>query len=98
RSKRDWSSDVCSSDLAAPWLYGAVHAGFELLLDLGLAVLTLLWAVRMLVQREVVLARCPVTFLLALLLLLGLWQITPLPAGPLQIGRASCRERVTVAA
>jgi O-antigen ligase/tetratricopeptide (TPR) repeat protein len=64
---------------AAPWMYGAVHPGFEFVLDVGLALLMCLWALSMLWQGEIVLARCPVLFLLAVLLLLGLWQITPLP-------------------
>jgi O-antigen ligase/tetratricopeptide (TPR) repeat protein len=65
--------------VAAPWMYGAVHPGFELVLDVGLTVLLGLWAIRMLWQRQLLVARCPVTILLAVLLLLGLWQITPLP-------------------
>jgi O-antigen ligase len=65
---------------AGPWLYGAVHPGFELLLDLGLLLLLGLWALRMLLERRVTLVRCPVTLLLGVLLLLGLWQLTPLPA------------------
>src|SRR5882672_4319942 len=65
--------------VAAPWMYGAVHPGFELLLDAGLLLLLLLWAARMLVERQLTLARCPVTLLLGALLLLALWQITPLP-------------------
>jgi O-antigen ligase/tetratricopeptide (TPR) repeat protein len=65
--------------VSAPWMYGAVHPGFELVLDVGLALLLLLWALRMVWQWQIVLVRCPVTVLLAVLLLLGLWQITPLP-------------------
>src|SRR5439155_5328682 len=70
---------LCAMVVGAPWLYGAVHAGFEWLLDAGVAVLLLLWAVRIVAARQLVLVRCPVTFLIALLLLLGLGQITPLP-------------------
>lgn len=65
--------------VAAPWLYGAVHPGFELLLDLGVLVLLALWALRIVLERQLVLARCPVTIMLSLLLLLGLFQLTPLP-------------------
>ena len=36
----------------------AVHAGFELLLDVGLLLLVLLWAARMLVERRLTVARC----------------------------------------
>ena len=70
---------LCAMVVGAPWLYGAVHAGFEWLLDAGVAVLLLLWAVRIVAARQLVLVRCPVTLLMALLLLLGLGQITPLP-------------------
>src|SRR5262249_42180276 len=69
--------------VASPWMYGAVHPGFELLLDVGLLLLLLLWAARMLIERRLTLVRCPVTLLLGALLLLGLWQITPLPHGVL---------------
>src|SRR5580704_7706200 len=64
---------------AAPWMYGAVHPGFEFVLDVGLTVLLGLWAMGMVWRRQIAIARCPVTGLLAVLLLLGLWQITPLP-------------------
>jgi hypothetical protein len=64
--------------VAAPWMYGAVHPGFEFVLDGGVALLLVLWAVRMLWERQLTIARCPVTVLLALLVLLGLFQITPL--------------------
>jgi O-antigen ligase/tetratricopeptide (TPR) repeat protein len=70
--------------VAAPWMYGAVHPGFELLLDVGLLILLALWAARMLWERQVVLARCPAMVLLAVFLLLALWQITPLPAQVLE--------------
>jgi O-antigen ligase len=61
-----------------PWLYGAVHPGFELLLAVGLTLLLALWALRILLARRVTLVRCPVTLLLAGILLIGLWQLTPL--------------------
>src|SRR5262245_21502655 len=44
----------------------------------GVALLLLLWAVRMLVEWRPCLAACPITLCLAGLFLLGTWQITPL--------------------
>jgi O-antigen ligase/tetratricopeptide (TPR) repeat protein len=63
---------------AAPWAYGAVHPGFEFLLYAGVAVLLVLWALRMLVDGELTWKRCPVCLCLAGMFLLGAWQITPL--------------------
>jgi hypothetical protein len=37
---------VCVS----PWAYGAVHPGFEFLLDAGVGLLVILWGVRMLLE------------------------------------------------
>ena len=34
--------------VAGPWMYGAVHPGFEFVLDVGLLLLLVLWATRML--------------------------------------------------
>jgi O-antigen ligase/tetratricopeptide (TPR) repeat protein len=78
--------------VAAPWLYGAVHPGFELLLDVGLAVLLGLWALRMILECRVVLAPCAVTLALALLLLAGLWQLTPLPRFGLELASPATAE------
>jgi O-antigen ligase/tetratricopeptide (TPR) repeat protein len=65
---------VCCS----PWVYGAVHPGFEFLLDAGVALLLVLWAVRMLLEWQVTWNKCPVVLCLAGLFLLALWQITPI--------------------
>jgi O-antigen ligase/tetratricopeptide (TPR) repeat protein len=63
---------------AAPWCYGAVHPGFELLLYAGVALVLVLWGVRMLVEGCLSWKKCPVTLCLAGLFLIGVWQITPL--------------------
>src|SRR5262249_5859419 len=63
---------------ASPWAYGAVHPGFEFLLDAGLALLLVLWAARMLREGQFTWRKSPVAVCLAGLFLLGLWQLTPL--------------------
>lgn len=65
---------VCLS----PWAYGAVHPGFEFLAYAGVAVLVVLWGLRMLLEGQLVWKKCPVTLCLAVLFLIGIWQITPL--------------------
>ena len=64
----------------APWAYGAVHSGFEFVLDVGVAVLTVLWGLRILCQGQFTWQKCPVSLALTGLFLLGLWQTVPLPA------------------
>src|SRR5262245_50444562 len=64
---------------AAPWCYGAVHPGFELLLFAGVSLVLLLWAARMLLEGQLTWQKCPVALCLAGIFLLGVWQITPLP-------------------
>src|SRR5258707_1131338 len=64
---------------AAPWAYGAVHPGFEFLLDVGVALLLALWGVRMLLEGELSWRKSPVALCLAGLFLIGVWQIMPLP-------------------
>jgi O-antigen ligase/tetratricopeptide (TPR) repeat protein len=72
---------------AAPWCYGAVHAGFEFLLLAGVGVVLVLWGARMLLEGQLSWKKCPVALCLAGLFLLGVWQITPLP--PSVLGRVS---------
>lgn len=64
--------------ILSPWTYGVVHAGFAFLLDAGIGLLLLLWAGRMLVERELTWQKCPVTLCLLAVILLGIWQLTPL--------------------
>src|SRR5579884_4037303 len=63
----------------SPWAYGAVHPGFEFLLDAGIAVLLALWAARMLLEGQITWKNSAVAICLAWLFLLGIWQSTPLP-------------------
>ncbi|MGH7172870.1 MAG: O-antigen ligase family protein [Gemmataceae bacterium] len=63
----------------SPWVYGAVHPGFEFLLDAGVALLLLLWGTRMLLQRQVTWKKEPVALCLAGLFLLAMGQVTSLP-------------------
>lgn len=63
----------------SPWAYGAVHPGFEFLLDAGIAVLLALWAARMLLEGLITWKNSAVAICLAWLFLLGIWQSTPLP-------------------
>ncbi|HEY7310619.1 MAG TPA: O-antigen ligase family protein [Gemmataceae bacterium] len=66
---------VCLS----PWCYGAVHPGFELLLDAGIASLLLLWAVRGLLQGRFSWRKCPVALCLAALFVIAVVQLVPWP-------------------
>jgi O-antigen ligase/tetratricopeptide (TPR) repeat protein len=66
--------DLLVITAVGPWMYGAVHPGFELVLDVGLLGLLALWGLRMLTERRATLAKCPVTILLAIFVLLGFWQ------------------------
>lgn len=66
---------VCLS----PWVYGAVHPGFEFLLDVGIAVLLALWAARMLLEGRITWKKSPVALCFAGLFVLGVWQQTPFP-------------------
>jgi O-antigen ligase len=63
----------------APWAFGSVDAVFELALMAGLAVLLLLWAALVVTTGRLTVLRCPVTLALALLFLVGLLQLLPLP-------------------
>ncbi len=63
---------------ATPWCYGCVHPGFEMLLLGGVALVLVLWGMRMILEGCLSWKKCPVTLCLAGLFLLGIWQITPL--------------------
>src|SRR5205807_1356332 len=64
---------------AAPWFYGSVHPGFELLLFAGVGVVLALWGERMLLEGCLSWKRCPVALCLAGLFLLGVAQTVTLP-------------------
>ncbi|MBV8126286.1 MAG: O-antigen ligase family protein, partial [Planctomycetaceae bacterium] len=66
---------VCLS----PWAFGAVEPEHEFLLDVGIAVLMILWGARMLLDGQLSWRKCPVAVCLAAWILLGVWQLTPLP-------------------
>jgi tetratricopeptide (TPR) repeat protein/O-antigen ligase len=63
----------------SPWAYGSIHPLSRLGLYAGLAVVLALWAARLLVERRVAWQWCPATLCLSGLLLLGAWQLAPLP-------------------
>src|SRR5206468_5825470 len=91
RSDRDWSSDVCSSDLAMCWLLRQLDAGKRIpcsLIGIGRSARVLLPAgSRQLVERSVFRSRQVVATA-------NTWPQFPAHrAGGLKIGRASCRER-----
>jgi O-antigen ligase len=84
---------VCLS----PWAYGAVHAGFEFLLDAGIALLLALWGARMILEGRITWKKSSVALCLAGLFLLGVWQRTPLPRSllsQLSPGAARCYEQL----
>jgi O-antigen ligase len=63
----------------SPWVYGAIHPPFEFLLDAGIAVLLVLWAARILLERQLTWKKSGVALCLAGLFLFGVWQRAPLP-------------------
>ena len=69
-------SAVCGS----PWFLGSVGTTPRLFLYAGLLGLLAMWAGRMLLQGGIAWQKCPVTIVLALLFLSGIWQLVPLPA------------------
>jgi O-antigen ligase len=65
---------VCLS----PWAFGAADPLWEFILLAGVGLLTVLWAVIMLLEGQLSWRKCPVALCLAALYLLGIWQLTPL--------------------
>jgi tetratricopeptide (TPR) repeat protein len=65
---------ICGS----PWFLGSVGTTPRLLLYAGLLVLLVSWGIRMLLQGGIAWQKCPVTIVLALLFLSGIWQLVPL--------------------
>lgn len=64
----------------APWPLASVRPVFEYYLDLGVCILAALWAVRMLLSWQLSWQQCPIVVGLGILVLTGIWQLTPLPA------------------
>jgi tetratricopeptide (TPR) repeat protein/O-antigen ligase len=71
---------VCLS----PWAYGAINPEFELVLYAGVALMLVLWGLRMLLEGHFSWQRCPVAVCLAVLILLGIWQSVPWPPAVLK--------------
>jgi O-antigen ligase len=63
----------------APWGFAGIEPFCEYLLDVGIAVLLALWAVRLLVDGRLSWQKCPVVLCLAGLVWLALVQLAPLP-------------------
>jgi O-antigen ligase/tetratricopeptide (TPR) repeat protein len=62
-----------------PWAFGGVDPIFELTLAAGVALLLALWAALAIASGRLTIVRCPVTFILALIFVVGLLQLLPLP-------------------
>ena len=71
---------VCVS----PWAFGSVEPLFEFLLYAALALLLLLWGVRMLAEGRFWWKRCPVAWCLAALFLFCIIQVQPISRPLLQ--------------
>src|SRR5207249_10801322 len=65
----------------SPWAFGGVDPVFELALAAGLALLLALWAALAIASGRFTFVRCPVTLVLALIFVVGIVQLVPLPAG-----------------
>ncbi|HJZ94733.1 MAG TPA: O-antigen ligase family protein [Gemmataceae bacterium] len=63
----------------APWAFAAVHPLSLLLLSVGLSIALLLWAAVLLIDRRLGVGFCPVVACLIGIVILGLWQLAPLP-------------------
>jgi tetratricopeptide (TPR) repeat protein len=63
-----------------PWFFGGVDPVFELVIAASLAVLLVLWAAATIAAEHLTFARCPVNLVLALIFLVGLVQLVPLPS------------------
>jgi O-antigen ligase/tetratricopeptide (TPR) repeat protein len=63
----------------SPWAFGSVSASFLYFLYAALALLLLLWAARILVEREFTWKPCPLSLALAGLFVLGAIQLVPMP-------------------
>src|SRR5436190_24181205 len=57
----------------------------QFLVPMGLPVLLVLWAGRLLLEGKVTWQKCPITLCLACLFLAGIWQVISLPQGFLEI-------------
>lgn len=69
----------------SPWAFGAVHPLSLFALYCGVAACLVLWAVALVVERRPPRAVCPVLLCIAGMVLLGVWQLTPLPDSVLAV-------------
>jgi O-antigen ligase len=80
-----------------PWAFGGVDPVFELLLAVGLAVLLLLWAGLAVADGKFTFVRSPVALVLALIFVVGVVQLVPLPTFVLRVispGAAEIRDEL----
>jgi O-antigen ligase/tetratricopeptide (TPR) repeat protein len=63
------------------WPFGSVHRYFQWVLLLGVGMLLILWAARVVAEGRGRWVACPITIGLALLFTLGMVQVVPLDAG-----------------
>ncbi len=71
--------------LLSPWAFGAVDPRWEFWLTIGIAGLLALWASRILIEFRLGWQLGPVAVALIALMLLALWQMTPMPGDVLAI-------------
>jgi tetratricopeptide (TPR) repeat protein len=69
----------------SPWAFGAVHQLSLLVLYVGVSACLALWAVALVADRRPPRVVCPVALCLAGMVLLGVWQLTPLPRSLLAV-------------
>ncbi len=68
----------------APWAFGSVHPLALAILYSGIGICLLLWCIILLIEGAPTVL-CPVAVTIALMVLLGLWQVTPLPESVLSV-------------
>ena len=68
----------------APWAFGATPPRYRLIVDLSVAALTALWAARIVLEGRLIWRKCPVVLCLATFILVGTFQLLPLPEGVLR--------------
>src|SRR5699024_11268494 len=94
RSKRDWSSDVCSSDLWArfgAWISGVVTGDFGVSLVSGEPVAASVWQA---FGNTLLIAGPAIIVGVLGSILLGIWAASKRGKAADKIGRAAWRERV----
>src|SRR5262245_54463457 len=64
----------------SPWAFGAVHPLSLFVLYAGIGICLALWAVLLLAERKPPRNLCPVVVCIGAMVLLGVWQLAPLPS------------------